>query len=172
MADLDIREEWKTLGLALDQFNALEHKIAKIIAQYVGANPARTEFLENVVFNNAIISFGSKVKLLLTVARESNGPKLTKDKYHRLLNIRNAFAHGNMIKGLRVNRNSFRAEPYGPYLVVETLRGDGTVEEKLRADAMSEFLTLEQELEAEVNALAKHLSHTEALSDKTIEPTR
>ena len=169
MGDLDIREEWKTLGLALDQFNALEHKIAKIIAKYIGADPGRGEFLENVVLNNAVVSFGSKVKLLLTVARDTSGPKITKDKYHRLLNIRNAFAHGNMMKGFRVNVNALRAEQYGPYLVVETLRGDGTVEEKLRAEAMSEFLTLEHELEIEVDTLAKHL---EASSNKTSEPTR
>jgi hypothetical protein len=158
---LDIPEEWKTLGLALDQFNALEHEIAKVIAQFVGASPARTGFVEDVVLHNAVVSFGSKVKLLLTVARESKGPKPTKDKLHRLLNIRNAFAHGHMIKGLRVNINALRAEPYGPYLIVETLKGDGTVEEKARSEVMAEFLALLQEVGTEVEALALHLKDVE-----------
>ena len=143
-----------------------------MIALYVQAAPTKASFVEDVILHNAVVSFGSKVKLLLTVARESKGPKPTKDKLHRLLNIRNAFAHGNMIKGLRVNRNALRSEPYGPYLIVETLKGDGTVDEKLRADAMSEFLTLVQEVGAEVDALAAHLNGTDASSNKTIEPTR
>jgi len=94
MEPLNFDGEWKTLGLVLDQFNELEHYMAKIVRLYVQPARDRVGFVEKLILHNAIVPFAAKTKLLLSIGRESNGPKLSRDKFIRLLNIRNAFAHG------------------------------------------------------------------------------
>jgi len=61
---------------------------------YVQPARDRVGFVEKLILHNAIVPFAAKTKLLLSIGRESNGPKLSRDKFIRLLNIRNAFAHG------------------------------------------------------------------------------
>jgi hypothetical protein len=170
MEEFDLEEEWKTLGLMLDQFNRLEHLIAKVIRLYVQPVTDHASFVENIILHNSIISFAGKIKLLLTIARESTGPKLNRNKFHRLLNLRNAFAHGNTIKGLRFNRNAFSGEPYGAYLIVETLEGDGSVKKMLRQKAATEFLSLLQELKLDVQQMEQHVCQLHNNAVKVYKP--
>jgi hypothetical protein len=157
---IDINAEWKTLGLVLDQFNALERKVAKLIRSYIQPSEARSSFVEETLLHNTCVPFGSKVKLLLCICRDLGGPQLNRESFHRILNIRNALAHGHTLDGLRVNANALRPEPYGAYLVIETVKGDGSTKQELRATAIADFFRLHGEIEAECARLEKALEES------------
>lgn len=152
------QREWKLLGAVLDRFNLLEASMTRIIVAYVRPAEGRGSFLANQILHNVNVSFGAKVRLILSVSRETGGPKLSRDKLHKLLNIRNALAHGDSASALRVNRNALRVEPYGEYLVIQTIKGDGSVEEKPRATAIAEFMTLIEDLQSQLDALAERVN--------------
>ena len=52
-------------------------------------------FLKDILFNNAILPFSGKVKLFLHLRAANNWPKIDPTKFHRLMHIRNQFAHGS-----------------------------------------------------------------------------
>jgi hypothetical protein len=157
MKGVDPRHEWETLGLLLDEFNTLEHEMAQVICSFLKPAAERAEFLETIVLHNAVAPFAAKVKMLLAIAKVTSGPRLDRDKFHRLLNIRNAFAHGRTIAGLRINRNALRDEPHGAYLIIETLLGDGSFKQEVRAAAAGDAFRLLEELRKSVETLKQHV---------------
>jgi hypothetical protein len=152
-----IDREWKVLGVVLDQFNALEQRIASIICAYVAPSPDRAKFVTDRLLHNSVLPFGAKVKLLLAIARDVKGPKKLKDPLHRMLHIRNALAHGHVMAGYRNNHNAL-LRPVGPYLVIESLTGDGSVEEKDRSAAVAEFAGLLEKVNVSLSDLEKRVA--------------
>jgi hypothetical protein len=74
-------------------FNSLEDSLTRILIEEIGAPEEKEPFLRNILFNNAILPFGAKVKLFLHLRATTNWPKIDAAKLHRLIHIRNQFAH-------------------------------------------------------------------------------
>jgi hypothetical protein len=153
MHQVNVPNEWKVTGALLDTFNALETKLSLIIADFVRPPKDRFAFLQRQVLHNSSVTFGGKVKLVLAIARSTKGPKLKREDFHRMLHIRNALAHGDTTALTRKNVNALLPFPIGEYLVIETLKGDGTVEEKLRGPAIAEFMMIFNRIWPQVIAL-------------------
>lgn len=114
------------------------------------------------ILHSSITSYASKVKLVLAIAKASGSAKLDRQKLHRLGHLRNAFAHGHMARSFRVNKNALRRSgeelPYGEYLVIETMKGDGIIDEIPRETAFSEFLNLRTDVDRQLDELEETIS--------------
>ncbi len=144
--------ELKLLGAVLERFNSVEGRLASIIALYVGAKDSRHEFMQSRVLHNSIVSYGSKVKLVLAISRDVGGPQFDRNKLHEFGNIRNSFAHGRIATAKRVNPNPQRSSAK-ELLIVESIKGDGSVHEMRRGDAVSTFTAIFEEIVPQLRQL-------------------
>jgi hypothetical protein len=135
----------KQIGALIERANSLEARMAYLIDLFVGASGLGREFLRSRVLHNSIISYAGKIKLILAINRTVGGPKINRDKLHRLGMIRNAFAHGQLAESIRKVRDP-AVGTVGEFVVVETLKGDGSIQEMNRADAINEFVQLHKDL--------------------------
>ena len=147
----------KQIGALIERANSLEARMAYLIDLYIGASGIGRDFLRSRVLHNSIVSYAGKVKLTLAITKTVGGPKINRDKLHRLGMIRNAFAHGQLAESLRRVRDDGGAT-IKEYVVVETLRGDGSVTEINRADAIAEFVKLYDELMAQFEDLERKIN--------------
>jgi hypothetical protein len=154
---LDFRREYAVLGAALDSFNELESRMEDLICAYILPRPDRVAFIRDQVLHNSSISFGSKIRIVLSISKAVGGPRLSRDKFHRALSIRNALAHGDSARHVKVNLNALRPEPYGPYLVVRSIKGDGEITEQPKGAAVTELMGILEELREQIDKLIKRV---------------
>jgi len=157
MKRIDFPQEHKTVGELLDEFNRIEKFIAFHIVSYVSPPPEKYGYVYNLMLHNSIIPFGAKLKLLLALVRETNGPKIVRDDFHKLVNLRNAFAHGYMAPRVRRRGGTSSTDSEETYLVVETLASDGSFIEVANEKAIEDFRELLKRTNAQLKALQKHL---------------
>ena len=157
MPSVNLKREWQVLGVVLDRFNSIEHTMARIISAFVRPEAGRGKFFDKHVLHNSIIPFASKIRLVLAINREVGGHKLDKDKLHKLLNTRNALAHGYSAASVRENLNALAPMPLGEYLIVETLRNDGSLQERPRQAAIAEFIKVSDEVRSELKQLLERV---------------
>jgi hypothetical protein len=159
-------DEWKTIGLVLDQFNELERDIVDAIAAYVRPHATRKAFLIEYMMHTVVMPSSAKIKLVRAIARESGGPQVTRNYLMTAMSSRNALAHFHTIRGLRSNWNALKARmsdtederEYGFYLVVETLEGqDLKLVSKPRAQVIGDALLSIEAARKEVAELRKYL---------------
>jgi hypothetical protein len=75
------------------KFNFLELSIKEIIALYIHSD--KTDFINQILLNNSIISFNSKLSLLNFIADNEDIKFSIKQELHSLIKIRNAIAHSD-----------------------------------------------------------------------------
>jgi hypothetical protein len=154
---------WQTkIGEIVERFNAIESRIALLIQRFIGAKGSGGEFLRSRVLHNSIVSYSSKVKLILAINGEAGGPKLDRDSFHRLGALRNAFAHTDIYKSRRVNLN-VDAGPVGAYFSIDLLKPDGTIKSMRRAEAVVEFGDLCDHIDQQLDGLEAVLVDTKTL---------
>lgn len=156
VGSIDPEEEWRMVGILLDQFNEIEWLLGQIVAAYLRPAESRGDFLGRVLMHNTVTSFGTKVKLIAHIARESGGPKINTEALHTLGRLRNAVAHTPMLHGLRVNWNAL-IRPTGVYLVVESPTTQLDFKERPRDDIIAEFFTVHKATEQELQSLHAHV---------------
>jgi hypothetical protein len=108
------------------------------------------------MLHNSITPFANKLKLLQQVTVRVKGPSLKPEQFHRLLNIRNSIAHGYLHGRLRATTSGAEAE--GKYLVVETLRNDGSFVEVEHEVALKEAGALLVSTEHQIKVLRFHFT--------------
>lgn len=150
---VDIDREWKMIGLVVDQFNQLEHTITKIITAYIGPKFSRVDFFAKNLMNNSVVSFSSKVKLLLTINKQENLAKLDKNQLHRILSVRNAIAHNDVATKFKLEMPDDPDEDIYSYIVMDRMKGDGTVETIPKDQAFREFYELHSALQPVLNEM-------------------
>lgn len=153
MPRINHANEWAVLGAALDAFNALETRMEDVICAHLAPRADRVEFLRSQILHNSSLPFGAKVRVVLSVARDLKVKKLSRDKFHRALSIRNALAHGDSRRHVRENRNALRQEPIGEFIVVRAVSGDGRIEERPKSVAIAELMSLLEILGGELTRL-------------------
>jgi hypothetical protein len=152
MKEEEIVRHLKLLAVILEKFNGLEARLASIINRYVGANGNGGTFLEGRVLHNSVVSYASKVKLVQAIGRDLGVPKLDRDSMHKLGEIRNSFAHGRIASSVRRSAAKQGQVP-DTHLIVESIKGDGSVKELKRHDALEEFKKCFGIVSAELDAL-------------------
>ncbi|CAK8724298.1 hypothetical protein GCAAIG_14325 [Candidatus Electronema halotolerans] len=93
------------LVFVVDRFNALEDNLTSILTREIGVPKEQESFVRDIVFNNTIVSFSAKVKLFLHLRSIRNWPKIDPKDFHRLMHIRNQFAHCNPTQYIHVTMN-------------------------------------------------------------------
>jgi hypothetical protein len=76
----------------IDRAALIENIINQIIVGYCKPRKDAWEFMWCIVLDTSVMSLGAKVRVVLAVAHEM-GFKLEKDALHRVIALRNAFAH-------------------------------------------------------------------------------
>jgi len=75
-------------GWVIDQLNYIEQKVDTIIVNFF--NPEKKSEFKNILLNTAVISTGSKMKILKNIDSFTNSDI---SKIQKITSIRNAFAH-------------------------------------------------------------------------------
>lgn len=140
--------EWQRAGLVIELCNQIELYMKAIIEAFVAPPSAREAFFRGYVLNNAIVSFGSKVKLVAAINRELNLVTLDVGAMHKVANLRNAFAHNDVLTGLRVEEPASGDDALRESVVLESIRHDGAMQVVERDVAFSDFRAAHGKVEA------------------------
>jgi len=151
--DVDIKHEWAMVGMVIDHFNQLEHTITEIITIYISPKDSRVEYFKNNLMNNSIISFGAKVKLLLGINKQEKLVKLNRDSFHRILSVRNAIAHNDIATKLKIEIPEDPYDDISTYIIMDRMKGDGSIETIPKSQAFSEFYELHMELQEDLDEM-------------------
>lgn len=96
-------KEWKMIGFVIAQFNELELLLTKILSKYIAPATEKEEFVNRQLLNNSVVSFGAKTKLLISITKSSNVGEVDRNKLHRILSLRNAIAHNDVISKFKTH---------------------------------------------------------------------
>lgn len=133
---MNTREEWQRIGLVVELANQIELYLTAIIEAYILPRDDRQAFFRSHVLNNAIVSLGSKVKIVQAINRDLKVISLDSDALHKVAQLRNAFAHNDLISGIRVD-DSVDTEVV--IFGLESIKGDGKLLYISREEAFDQF---------------------------------
>ena len=86
-------EYGEMLSNVVTRFNEIEFQLTSILIRALSIPNDKQRFAFRVLFNNAIIPFAQKVKLLFNLQGEMRWPVVDPKCFHRIAHIRNQFAH-------------------------------------------------------------------------------
>ena len=124
------------LVFVINQFNYLEHLLTGILLTYIDPKEEKVSFVRNYLLNNAIVPFSSKVKLFLHLNSTENWVKIDKNVFHRIMQIRNQFAHSGK-EILEIDTSE--PENSEVHLFLESVQGNGKLEQVKAKTALNEF---------------------------------
>lgn len=121
----------------IDRVALIENVINQVIVGYCKPRKEAWEFMWSIVLDTSVMSLGAKVKVVMAVSQEI-GFKLDKNSLHRVIALRNAFAHhaSNAHPVLVVGRTTEEDTSYFQFLVLD---GHGKVSRVKRHEAFIEF---------------------------------
>jgi hypothetical protein len=102
-SNLDAFSDRNDLVFVIDRFNYIEEELDRIIAKHINSPKESANFVKDIMLNNSIISFSSKVKLFMHLRAINSWPSIAPDDFYRFMNIRNQFAHCNLKTHVQVN---------------------------------------------------------------------
>jgi len=142
----DLTLEEKQNGYIISMFNVIEGKVEDIIYRFLNPSIEKEEFVRDILLNNAILNFSSKVKLLIYISNEL-GYDLAKtpDSLHKLMNIRNKFAHNdpNNVKTEFIFDDDTRAIlKISSESILKSVSGKGKKKEETRKEMLEKFVEL------------------------------
>jgi hypothetical protein len=115
----------------------IENIINQVIVGYCKPRNDAWEFMWSIVLDTSIMPLGAKVKVAMAAAHEL-GFDLERNALHRVIALRNAFAHhaSNAHPVLSVGRTPEEDSSYYQFWVLE---GSGKISRIKRHDAFTEF---------------------------------
>jgi hypothetical protein len=121
----------------IDRAALIENIINQVIVDYCKPRKDAWEFMWSVVLDTSVMSLGAKVKVVMAVSHEMDFI-LEKNALHRVIALRNAFAHhaSNAHPVLAVGR---MPEEDTSYLQFWVLEGSGKISRVKRHEAFAEF---------------------------------
>ncbi|MBI2101840.1 hypothetical protein HYT53_04495 [Candidatus Woesearchaeota archaeon] len=119
----------KKIGHVVGHFNHIEGLLKHLLTFYIEPSERKKEFVEEILLNNSILNFSSKLKLFLNINQEEkwlNGRELDdfKKNIYFLSNVRNSFAHAETRIHIYTEHRKNRKPKI--YYVVEKFENDGT----------------------------------------------
>ncbi|WP_257311274.1 hypothetical protein [Geothrix fuzhouensis] len=139
-----LEEQIQRTGVIVERFSEIEQLINTVIFNYIAPILDAEKFVKLNLLDNSVVSFGAKIKLLQVINKNINGDFINRDKFHRLLSIRNAFAHNNVGNNLEIEPSEENLSEI--YFYIESMKGDGSIVRTRRDDAYTEFWALYLEL--------------------------
>lgn len=141
-------EQIKRTGIVVEQFNEIENMVNTIIFDYITPTIDAEQFVKTYLLDNSILSFASKIKLLQVIARNIKAKAIDRNKLHRLMAIRNAFAHNQVAH--RIDIEHVENELPDIYYYIESIKGNGEMERFKRDNVFAEFGPLHNDLKQEL----------------------
>jgi hypothetical protein len=124
------------LVIVIDRSANIEKLMTRIIFSYCSPRQDARPFMWNIMLDSSVMTLGAKAKVVMAIAQELNF-KFEKDALHRVLDLRNAFAHhatdANFNMGMGPDGET---EFFYEFWV---LRSSGKLEKKKRQQAFEEF---------------------------------
>ena len=158
MEDEDIFDnEWKMIGFVIAQFNELELLMTKILSKYISPASEREEFVYRQLLNNSVVSFGAKVKLLVSITKSNNIGEVDRNKLHRILSLRNAIAHNDVISKFSTHIPEDWDEDIVHYFVADRMKSDGNIETINKSELYGQFLMLHDELGKQLETIYENV---------------
>jgi len=144
------------LVFVVDRFNAIEDRVTEILTQEIGAPKERERFVRDILFNNAIVSFAAKVKLFSHIRSVRGWPTIDAKDFHRLMHIRNQFAHCNPRHHIRITLDEQHgATKVEPKLMLESLSNKGQLVPVETSAALQEFTEIYDRLKTYLLGVSK-----------------
>ena len=130
--------------------NVVESRMKDILCAYLQVPEQRSSFAYSYLFNNAIVSFAGKFRLILSVARELS-LRVDREAFQVVLSRRNAFAHQDHLRSVRVitDHQGFADVAH----VVESVKGSGELEATTQETAFAEFVAAYSQVEEDLKKL-------------------
>lgn len=133
---MNTHEECQRIGLVVELASQVELYLTAIIEAYILPRDDRQAFFRSHVLNNAIVSLGSKVKIVQAINRDLEIISLDANALHKVAQLRNAFAHNDIISGIRVDGSAeTEVVTYG----LESIKGNGELLYISRDEAFEQF---------------------------------
>lgn len=121
----------------VDRTALIENVLNQIITYYCAPRKDAWEFMWSIVLDTSVMSLGAKAKVVMAIAQELQF-KLKKDPLHRIIALRNAFAH-NATNANPVFVVGRKHEESTSYLQLWVLESSGKVQKVKRDEAFDEF---------------------------------
>ncbi len=123
----------KDLVTVVDRTAFIENLLNQVIAYYCAPANERFMLFWNVVLDSSVMTIGSKAKVSMAIAQEL-GFKLNQKAIHKVMALRNAFAHHKTESHPVVAGDSV----YYDLLIISQ---SGRISRQRRQDALDEFKT-------------------------------
>jgi len=118
--------------------NWVESTMKRIITLYLKIPAEQVDFFEGNVLNNAVIGFAQKVKVVQAINRRAAAvKKFEQHPFSVMMTRRNAFAHQDLMTSVRLIEDKDGLPDV--QLVIESMQGNGELEEITRERAFAEF---------------------------------
>ena len=121
----------------IDRVALIENVINQVIVGYCKPRKAAWEFMWSVVLDTSVMALGAKLKVVLAISHEMSH-KLDKDSLHRVIALRNAFAH-HASNAHPIYAEGRTPEQDSTYLQLCVLEGSGKIARVKRHEAFAEF---------------------------------
>jgi hypothetical protein len=121
----------------IDRTALIENVLNQIIAGYCAPRRAAEEFMWSVVLDSSVMPLGAKIKVALAVAHEMEF-KLNRDALHKVVALRNAFAHHATIAYPAINVR-LNPEQTTTHFELWVLEGSGKIARLKRHEAFADF---------------------------------
>ncbi len=130
MNDFDRQKVFEQkIGNVVEDMKSIEYFLDCIILNRIMPSSSGSwGFTQNIILNSSIIPIGTKLKIVKTICKEQNN-LFNFDKLHRLINIRNLFAH-----------ESSYVEEWNMLVKMDELKSDGEYIESEFEGLYQEFL--------------------------------
>lgn len=80
------------LSQVVDRTALIENLLNQVILKYSSPRKEAFEFFWNILLDSSIMPLGSKIKAVMAISQQF-GVKLKQDSLHKVVSLRNAFAH-------------------------------------------------------------------------------
>jgi hypothetical protein len=154
---MEFTEIYYQTGKIIEQCNQIEEYLKAIIEAYISPGDDRQKFFRSRVLNNSVMSFGSKVKLVIAINRELKLVKLERESFHKIMQLRNAFAHTDIFGGIRMDSSRQNSDPDATTVGLESISGDGEIEYITREAAFQEFQDIYESVESTLKKMLDDL---------------
>ena len=125
--------ELRNIGKIIHEAGEIENLLDEIITEYFISDLNLVSFFRKAILNTPILEFSKKVKIVSQIAKKEN-LKFDSEPFHRIMSIRNAFAHNDLSSTLRMNIDTYEYS-----WILKSSSSDGTYIEIERSEAMKVF---------------------------------
>jgi hypothetical protein len=160
--NLDAFSDRKDIVYVISLFNSVEESLTSLLVRVIDAPKEKEDFLKNVLFNNAILPFSAKVKLFRHLQAANNWPKIDPRAFHRLMHIRNQFAHSQRSHRATVEIDTVKNESriVDEKIMIRSVTGSGQIVAVDTKEALQEFLQCYYKVSDYLMQLRKSLKPT------------